>query len=173
MEPPATAQDQKLFTKEMHNASHMNNRLRNPQAERSQWCFLIYTWFFRFGTSANFPRITWICCSKPSRTWFLEHLEPIQTITCLGNCHRLGCVETFAMKLRFEHFEHLLNLDALGSGNSDLQCANYYSGWPRPGEHGPPPAEAVPVWQICPYHSLLTYHASAPSVRADCSFFNL
>ena len=49
------------------------------------------------------------------------------------------------MKLCFEHFEHLLNLDALGSGNSDLQRANYYSGWPRPGEHGPP--------QLKPYQS--------------------
>ena len=29
------------------------------------------------------------------------------------------------------------------------------------------PPEAAPVWQICPYHSLLSYHASAPSARAD------
>ena len=27
--------------------------------------------------------------------------------------------------------------------------------------------EAVPVWQICPYPSLLNYHTSAPLVRAD------
>ena len=39
---------------------------------------------------------------------------------------------------------------------------------PVPGEHAPPPpSEAVPVWQICPYHSLLNYHASTPSARAD------